>query len=196
MKIIIFEGLDNTGKTTTIKGIQTHLETNGKTVEVLHCEKPEGDTFEKQATYQNNYFVKIAQDLINHKKNKDVDVVILDRAWYGEYVYGQLYREHDPFDIQVNIKMIESSLNYYFEQTDISFIFLDVDNIDFVISHDDGLSISDASKEKIEKEQKLFNEIFNDSDIKRKKRIVVNNDLDFKPKKEILKSVINTAFSK
>lgn len=190
MKVIIIEGLDNTGKSTVINEIKEYL--NGQRIKVIHCEKPVGSTYAEMAQNQNDLFIDIARSIISYKKNNIFDVVILDRAWYGEFVYGQLYREHNPFDIKMNIVSIEDSLNYYFKKDELSFILLNVNNIEFSIKHDDGLSISEADREKMLKEQKMFETIFKYSSIINKSNIIVNDGLEFKDKSIIFKDVCDT----
>lgn len=172
MNVIIIEGIDNTGKTTVINNIKDKY--HSKRIHVIHCEKPKGETHEEQALYQNESFLNITKDIIKYKQNDLYDIVILDRAWYGEYVYGQLYREHDPLDIEMNINQIESTLNYYFDKNELSFIFLNVSNIEFSVVHDDGLSISNAKLDRIIAERELFQTIFGLSNIINKKEIIVN----------------------
>lgn len=187
MKVIIIEGLDNTGKSTVIDEIKDKL--SGQRIKLIHCEKPSGSTYTEMAQNQNDFFINIARSIISYKKNNLFDAVILDRAWYGEFVYGQLYREHNPFDIKMNIASIEDSLNYYFKKDELSFILLNVDNIEFSVKHDDGLSISEADKEKMLIEQKMFETIFNYSSIINKANIIVNNGLEFKNKDTIFKNI-------
>ncbi len=189
MKVIIIEGLDNTGKSTVINEIKETL-INDR-IKIFHCEKPVGSTNAEMADYQNKFFIQLANELISYKKNNIYDAVILDRSWYGEYVYGQLYRDHDQMDIEMNIKVIEDSLNFYFRKDELSFILLNVDNIDFSVSHDDGLSISMANKEKMIIEQKMFETIFKISNIKNKANIIVNNGLEFKDKNTIFDNICN-----
>lgn len=188
MRVIIVEGLDNTGKTTTINSLKDHFV--GQRVEIIHCQKPEGSTPKEQADFQNRFFLSIVEDIIKKKNDDAVDAVILDRAWYGEYVYGQLYRQHDPLDIVANVMACEENLHYHFKEDEISFIFLSVSDPAFSVKHDDGLSISDGKIERIEKEKELFEVIFDLSKIKNKICCIVNNELQFRSRGEIMKDIM------
>ena len=103
MKIFFVEGPDNIGKSTYVKAIQQFL--YGKyctNVLVMHCEKPVGETLDEQIEFQNNAYEKLVDQLIEWNNNNEYDAVIFDRAWYGEYVYGTMYRNRDKEDVKIN----------------------------------------------------------------------------------------------
>ena len=78
----------------------------------------------------------------------------------------------------MNITSVENTLNFYL-QNNCFLIFLNVDNIDFIMQNEDGLSLAKNDPEKIKAEQKLFIEAFNLSAF-HKKQIIVNNDKKFR----------------
>jgi len=188
MKLIIIEGLDNTGKTTTISTLQNDFEAEGKSVYIHHCTKPEPDTIDNMIKAQKDEYCQLVKDLINLNKNNTYDYVIIDRCWYSEYVYGQIYRSRDELDLLADIYMFENSLNFYLKNN-IYLLLLNVDNVEFSVKHEDGLSIAQADKDKISREQKLFVNIFNESLIKHKLNYIVNNGLDFKNKQLIIQDI-------
>ena len=58
-------------------------------------------------------------------------------------------------------------------------------NVDFLIKNDDGLSISEANKERIEEETKRFVEIHNFSTLKNKHIVWVNDGEHFRSREDI-----------
>ena len=95
-----------------------------------------------------------------HLKTCPKNIAILDRAWYGEYVYGQIYRNADPARV---LDMI-NTCNLMLGATVFVVIQLTA-SPEFIVSHDDGLSFtSDSQKEerlaKVAHEIELFDECF------------------------------------
>ena len=88
MILLIIEGLDNTGKSTTIQNIKKFYENKKLTVNVIHCDKPADAPHDIQAKLQNQEYINLAQKLVNMHKNNECDIAIIDRCWYSEYVYG------------------------------------------------------------------------------------------------------------
>lgn len=162
MITIIFEGADNLGKSTIInKIVNSFKETNDITL--IHCTGPHPAEGEDPFEYQKNSFrekvIKIntiggtEQVLKTSSKN----IVILDRAWYGEYVYGQIYRNAEPEKIIDMIKLCNQML-----YSPCVVIHLTA-SPEFVLAHDDNKSISstlDNRLEKISTEISLFKECF------------------------------------
>ena len=121
MKVIIVEGMDNTGKSTMIDRLIKYFgRTDGidaeKQIYVKHLVKPDGETDIERATNIDITNFNLATFLINaHKENK-YKYIILDRAWYSEYVYGQLYRNRPEHEVRKRIQVIEEYLNNYFSK--------------------------------------------------------------------------------
>lgn len=161
MKIFFVEGPDNIGKSTYVRAIQQFL--YGKyctNVLVMHCEKPEGKTIDEQIEFQNNAYEKLVDQLIEWNNNNEYDAIIFDRAWYGEYVYGTMYRNRDKEDVKKRIQSYEQKLLSVFKPYDMKLILLTTESAEFLVKNDDGKSISKADVSLIKKELKLFDEIY------------------------------------
>ena len=178
MKIIIIEGPDNTGKNTLIHDL---LEKNNIT-KVIHCSTPK--VSDDPLIYQRRYFIKLANECVF--ESKSTDIIVFNRFYHGEYVYGQIYRDEDPKDILEMIEYIEQKLNYELDDIDLYYVQLLSSNTDMLINVDDGKSLSKASRQKIERELELFKEVFDKSTIKNKHIIYVNNGDQFRSRKDIL----------
>ena len=162
MITIIFEGADNLGKSTIINKIVNSFKET-KDITLMHCTGPRPAEGEDPFAYQERSFkekvIKInaiggtEQALNTSSKN----IVILDRAWYGEYVYGQIYRNADPEKIIEMIKLCNEML-----YSPCIVIHLTA-SPEFVLAHDDNKSISsnlDNRLEKISIEISMFKECF------------------------------------
>ena len=179
MKIIIIEGPDNTGKNTLIHDL---LEKNEIT-KVIHCStpKPSSDPLFQQT----KYFVKLANECINESSN--TDVIVFNRYYQGEYVYGQIYRNEDPQQILTMIGYLETKFGYELsEDTEIYYVQLLSSDPEMLIKMDDGKSLSQANKDKIQREIDLFTEVFNKSIVQKKKIIYVNDGDHFRSREDIL----------
>lgn len=178
MKIIIIEGPDNTGKNTLIHDL---LE-NNEITKVIHCStpKPSDNVLRDQA----KYFCRLANECIIESKN--TNIIVFNRYYQGEYVYGQIYRNEDPEDIMYMINYIEQKFDYEFDDSEIYYVQLLSTNPEMLIKMDDGKSLSKANKEKIETELKLFKEVYDNSKIKKKHIIYVNDGDNFRTREDIL----------
>lgn len=205
MKVIIVEGMDNTGKSTMIDRLVEYLaRIDGidadKKIYVKHLVKPDGENDIERATNIDITNFNLATFLINaHKENK-YKYIILDRAWYSEYVYGQLYRNRQEHEIRKRIQTIEEYLNnYFFKHIDtVSFhllIFLATDP-NFYIKHEDGqsLSIGNEQRDLIIKEMSLFTNIAYMAKVENKGIILVNNGSEFLAKDTIFRKIKNIIF--
>ena len=189
MKLIIVEGLDNTGKTTVIN----YLLTQFSSCFYFHCQKPINTDPIKSALEQKDLFYSLLNDILDiNTRFKNIDAIILDRSWIGEYVYGCKYRGNgDEFVmdmiIYINDKLSVNNIHTFN-------ILLTVDNIDFIMNNDDGKSISNNKYENILNEKERFEYIFdeipklNEKNIYTKK-IVVNDNLKFKNKNDIFSEI-------
>ena len=205
MKVIIVEGMDNTGKSTMIDRLIKYFgRTDGidaeKQIYVKHLVKPDGETDIERATNIDITNFNLATFLINaHKENK-YKYIILDRAWYSEYVYGQLYRNRPEHEVRKRIQVIEEYLNnYFFKHTDkVSFhllIFLATEP-NFYIKHEDGqsLSIGDEQRDLIVKEMSLFTNIAYMAKVENKGIILVNKGSEFLAEDTIFKKIKNIIY--
>ena len=178
MKIIIIEGPDNTGKNTLIHDL---LEKNEIT-KVIHCStpKPSDDPLFEQT----KYFASLANECIHESKN--TDIIVFNRYYQGEYVYGQIYRNEDPAKIMNVIGYLETKFRYELDDVEIYYVQLLSSDPEMLINMDDGKSLSKAAKDKIEKELQLFKEVFDKSTIKKKYIIYVNDGDHFRSREDIL----------
>ena len=182
MKIIIIEGPDNTGKNTLIQNIID----NNKVVKLIHCDKPvSNDPFEEQY----KLFSLHAYNAIQDNKNNDIDVIVFNRYYQGEYVYGQMYRDGDSIKIKNMITEIEKYLLNCIDKKDIYYVQLISTSVKLLKNNDDGKSLSNADIKKIQKEIDLFNEIY-DFSILNKHKIIINNGDNFRTREDILNEFI------
>jgi len=167
--LIIFEGLDNTGKSTQIELLRNYFAQKGKPFIIT-----------KSSNYKNVSSEEHKQLCIKEYKTifnlgKTVDI-IADRLHGGEYVYGPIYRGYSGdyiFEIEKN--NLESVL-----------IVL-IDEPENLIKRDDGLSFS-TNIEKKKEEIKKFTDFYEKSNINYKlllniKKLTINevhkNIIDF-----------------
>ena len=81
-------------------------------------------------------------------------------------------------------------LRTFIREDELYLILLTSDDVNLLINNEDGKSLSLANKKNISDEIELFNTIFKLSEIKNKKKVLVNNDASFKDKDEIYNEVI------
>ena len=195
MKVIIIEGTDNVGKDTVINRLTYEF----ADVTIQHCNKPKSITPLEQSAEQLNTFIKLMGETLFYasleSKNED-SCLIHNRSWYGEYVYGCMYRDNNPETVKQMIYHIENCINKVINPEDICFITLLSDNADFLVRNDDGLSISNADKGKIIHETHRFEEIFRLSNIKNKHIVYVNNGDKFRDKDDIYNEILGYIFNK
>ena len=204
LKFIIVEGMDNTGKSTMIKKLVDYLAKKDKIstdeIYVKHLVKPDGEDDLERATKIDITNFNLATFLINAYKGntQKYKYIILDRSWYSEYVYGQLYRNRPEHEVRKRIQAIENYLNsYFFKANRLAFsfhllVFLATDP-NFYIKHEDGqsLSIGDEQRNLIVKEMSLFTNIAYMADIENKGIILVNDGSEFLKEDTIFKKIKN-----
>lgn len=178
-KLIIIEGTDNVGKDTIINQLLNKY----KDAKVYHCEKPKSKDAKEAAKEQYNSFLNLAKE---NSTSKD-EIIIHNRSWYGEYVYGVKYRNNNENEVKKSILEFEKILLDNIDN--VCLIMLLSNNSDFLVKNDDGLSISKAKKELIEDETKRFEEIFKFSTIPNKRIIYVNTGENWKSKEEIINKI-------
>jgi hypothetical protein len=191
MKVVIIEGIDNTGKTTVIHELMNRYDR----VYYMHATKPDETDPVKCAIEQKKYFHTMVEDIRRvEQSNLNVDLVILDRSWIGEYVYGCLYRGNgDDF-----VKSMISNCYSLLRNAGTGFFPLNFSTIlytaspEFCASNDDGESISEGNVDAIKKEVDRFEEIMESDCVIGKKGIInVENDGNFLPKDDILKMTLD-----
>lgn len=187
MKLIIIDGVDNTGKNTIISNLLNEYDR----IKLIHCQKPKSKDPIEAAQEQVQTYYNLLDELLYDYNDQDfhLDATIYNRSWYGEYVYGCMYRNNHEQSVVNLITDIENELYTVFSPEDIIFITLLSNNEQFLIKHDDGLSISTKLDNKRE-EIKRFEEIFDISTIENKKIIYVNNGEEFRSREEIWNEII------
>lgn len=196
MKVIIIDGPDNVGKTTLIN----RLIENSSDAYYIHCQKPKSKDPVKAALEQKAYFKKLVEDIVKLKEAVEPELVIFDRSWIGEYVYGCKYRNNGEEyvlemidDIYKRLRIIESEYNAKDHSFEYYTILLTVDNPEFCVRHDDGKSISQADIENITDEINRFDNIYRWARNKTMdwRKIIVNDGLNFKSENTIFEEVVH-----
>lgn len=175
MKLLIFEGLDRCGKDTIIN----QLAADYPHLIRVHWGFPKGETNEEKTEYQVKTFnaEMAVQGNLRHiyGANYFADgIYIWNRSHIGEYVYGPMYRDSNPDTWIPNLEK-----RYFANDPDVYLIYLHAD-VDFILNQDDGKSFTTDRKKKL-KEMKLFNEAVDNSLIKNKLKIKVNDGNEYIP---------------
>ena len=182
-KIIIIEGPDNTGKDTLIEKLKTDF----KNPIIFHAGVPDSD----KSLYE-FYYSGFIDNTLDQYYNSNHDAIIHNRSMYGEFVYGPQYRNEFPGKIARMIYSLESGqLRTFISENELYFILLTSTNADLLINNDDGKSLSNANKDRINYEIEAFDNIYKLSEIRNKKRVLVNNESSFRNKDDIYNEVIN-----
>ena len=185
MKLIIIEGTDNTGKNTLIYNL---LEC-ANNVKIEHCTKPKATTVREAQVEQQSFFNCLAfNDALEYNHNF-TNIVIHNRSFYGEYVYGCMYRGNSDEWVKNLVSSLEAFYKANINEDDIYFITLLAKNPEFLKKNDDGLSLSDAKVEKIKEETQRFKDIFEFSTFKNKKIIYVDENGEFRKREDIWNEV-------
>ena len=137
-KLIIVDGMDNTGKSTLIARLTKVLESLGNTTITIHSQKPPKDIApEDTAAYQHKYYLDLINMLATLKSERKYDYIILDRGWISEYVYGPLYRNRDKQEIvEDNIVLDKKVLSLFNIPSDVYLIML-LGSTKFLLSRED-----------------------------------------------------------
>ena len=145
-KVIIVEGMDNTGKSTLINQyIQVRTALNPVVnIEVIHMEKPPQDVSKEELSkFQHKTYMNMVDRLRDLIAMRDApDYIILDRAWISEYVYGPYYRQRDKSEIIIDNLVIEKKILDLFGNDNVYLVFLYVNNLEFIKSKEDGKSLA------------------------------------------------------
>ena len=179
MKVIIIEGPDNTGKNTLIQSIID----NNQIVKLVHCAKPKDkvNPFKEQC----ETFSELARVAVYDYKANLEDVLVYNRFYQGEYVYGQMYRNGNRDAILAMMYDIEEYLLSNIGKDNIYYVQLVSTSNKLLKKNDDGLSLSNADEEKISEENELFEEVFANSMLK-KHIIYINEGDNFRTREDIL----------
>lgn len=179
-KILIIEGPDNVGKDTLINNI---IKQSMNPI-VFHAGVPDSSDLYK--FYEQGI---INNTISSYKEFHKHDIIIHNRSIYGEFVYGHKYRQLFRGEAASLVYQLEYYLKNKIDENDLYFVLLTSDNASLLSDNDDGKSLSNANEKDIKDEIKEFDTIFKLSEIKNKKRILVNNGNTFKDKNEIFEDV-------
>lgn len=162
MITLIFEGADNLGKSTIINKIVNSFK-DKKDITLMHCTGPHPAEGEDPFTYQERTFkekvIKLNTLLGTETalETSSKNIAILDRSWYGEYVYGQIYRNGDPERI---IEMINLCNMMMYSPCIVIYL---TASPEFILEHDDKISLYSNTDDKIDtilEELGMFKECF------------------------------------
>jgi len=164
MVLLVFEGVDNLGKSTIINKLAEKYK-NDRDIVFMHatgpvCKDGEDPNLVQDQTFNQmyakcNYISNLETIYPRTRKN----IVFMDRSECGEYVYGQIYRQRNSDDIILSNKYLRIN------PAIIKVIIHLEASPNFVVSHDDNKSFtSNYDSEKrlntVIKEIDLFNEYF------------------------------------
>lgn len=156
-KIIIIEGMDNTGKDTVVNSIVPLL----NDPDIIHCDKPKATDPAAAEKEQNDFFEAMVRRATIEGAENDI---VFNRSWYGEYVYGCLYRGRSRASAEQMIKYCDLLLKTRIEKTcpgtKVYFIFLDCSSMAMLCKNDDGKSMSGVDVTRMTAERKRFGEAF------------------------------------
>lgn len=179
-KLIIVDGMDNTGKSTLIARLTKVLESLGNTTITIHSQKPPKDIApEDTSAYQHKYYLDLINMLATLKSERKYDYIILDRGWISEYVYGPLYRNRSKQEIvEDNIVLDKKVLSLFNIPSDVYLIML-LGSTKFLLSREDGKSLSDNDENLIELERTEFEKGYDYSLIDKKIYYEVDSDNEY-----------------
>lgn len=179
--IVLFDGLDNTGKTTQIQKLVSYfankdmISTVCKYSKFDKLDKKKEEKFSKR--FYKDYFEKIvnwpdkvtpdpayiAEDNIHYIHDNNL---ILDRGHISEAVYASMYRSYSGDYIWDLEKCLENKYNIY--------LIVLIDSVEKAIEREDGLSLSNGNADKISIEISKFAEAYKKSCIQNKIIIDIN----------------------
>lgn len=179
--IVLFDGLDNTGKTTQIQKLVSYfankdmISTVCKYSKFDKLDKKKEEKFSKR--FYKDYFEKIvnwsdkvipdpayiAEDNIHYIHDNNL---ILDRGHISEAVYASMYRSYSGDYVWDLEKCLENKYNIY--------LIVLIDSIEKAIEREDGLSLSNGNADKISIEISKFAEAYKKSCIQNKIIIDIN----------------------
>lgn len=189
-KLIIIDGMDNTGKTTLINRLTSVLQDQlNMKVYTIHLQKPPKEIPKVQIPeYSHEYYTKnLVKTLKSFYDLAEYDYIILDRGWISEYVYGPMYRDRNKLDIVEDNLVMDYKVSNIFGRFNI-YLYVLIGSPKFLIKHDDNLSLSNADEKLIVNEIYQFKNAFNMSLLNNKKLIDVDDCISYK---EYLHEVFN-----
>jgi thymidylate kinase len=168
--ITIIEGLDRCGKTTLISNLRKNYFKNPKLI-VHHASSPPKVVKDSNA-WEVEHYGELA-DTFHHLSAKEGYDILCDRFHLGAIVYGMKYRKLNPYTIY----NLESNRITKGHEQKVALILL-IDNVENIISRDDGLSLESSSKE-FQDTHDQFIRVFGYSTIKHKLHINITDNGGF-----------------
>lgn len=179
--VVLFDGLDNTGKTTQIQKLVSYF-ANKDMISTV-CKYSKFDKLDKQKEekfskrFYKDYFEKIvnwpdkvtpdpayvAEDNIHYIHDNNL---ILDRGHISEAVYASMYRSYSGDYVWDLEKCLENKYNTY--------LIVLIDSVEKAVEREDGLSLSNGDAGKINIEISKFTEAYKKSCIPNKILIDIN----------------------
>ena len=179
--VVLFDGLDNTGKTTQIQKLVSYfankdmISTVCKYSKFDKLDKKKEEKFSKR--FYKDYFEKIvnwpdkvipdpayiAEDNIHYIHDNNL---ILDRGHISEAVYASMYRSYSGDYVWDLEKCLENKYNIY--------LIVLINSVEKAIEREDGLSLSNGDADKINIEISKFAEAYKKSCIQNKIIIDIN----------------------
>lgn len=179
--VVLFDGIDNTGKTTQIQKLVSYL-ANKNMISTV-CKYSKFDKLDKKKEekfykrFYKDYFDKvsnwpdkivpdpayIAEDNIHYIQDNNL---ILDRGHISEAVYAPMYRSYSGDYIWDLEKCLENKHNTY--------LIVLVNSVEKAVEREDGLSLSNGDADKISIEISKFVEAYKKSCIPNKVIIDIN----------------------
>jgi thymidylate kinase len=135
--IILFEGLDRTGKDTQIELLKTYYAKLNNPYHILHYSAVK-DLKNGILLFSKIYYHDMF-DMLNYM-NGEYNL-ILNRAHLGEHVYGKIYRNYDGsyvFDLEKKYQNLINTI----------FLFVFIDKPENLVARDDGNSFSTMIEKK------------------------------------------------
>ena len=182
MYLIIIEGTDNIGKDT----LKNKLIDTFDSVSIIHCHGPQSKIFINYE--QDKQFIDYAY-AIERGYYDATNCIIMNRSHYGEYVYGQIYRNRDKDSILKMIDEVDAILLSR-EDLTIKYIQLVSSSVSLRMRNEDHKSLSEMDADKMQKETELFCEIYEHSKFDKTIINVSNGEDEFRDVDEIYKEVI------
>ena len=134
---ILFEGIDNVGKTTQIKLLNTALFNKGYINHVLHYSSISNVAPDDSRMYSERMYKSMFNFLNKQWIENSTNSFILDRSHIGEMVYSPIYRDYSG-DYVLDIE--REYYNSMFWRNVYLFVF--IDEPENAISRDDGESFT------------------------------------------------------
>lgn len=191
MRSIIIEGPDRCGKNTLIKNLCEQFSYDN--VVVRHCAKPPrnigiADVYKWQmrAFIEEGKLSRYLSSMDEREFKYYENLLIHNRYYPGEYVYGIMWRGYRKEFISEKLKVFENT----YVNLDSTLLVTLYGDEEFLMSKEDGNSLSQTVQKKRE-EVDLFLEFHEKSLIRNKLSLKVNNGTDWLNPTDIFNEVLN-----